>query len=148
MEIKHITPENFHCYGTIIEYPGKEIENKEDNLFRVLLKETAAVGWRIAYLIVRDKTIDKLEHHPRSFETLEPVAGRTLVYLTNRQDRDAIECFYLDKPVILNKNIWHGIVTLDKESEIKITENVQIECVYWLLGCTLAPAAESLDNCR
>ena len=130
--IKKITAKNFKKYGWVIEYAGKRPENKNGNIFRIILKENGKTGWRIAYLVVRDKTIDKLEQHPGSFESFEPVQGRSLIYLSDGS-MSKIESFYLDKPVILDKGIWHGVVSLTPESEIKITENAEVESVYWTL---------------
>ena len=129
---KKITAKNFKKYGWVIEYAGKRPENKNGNLFRIILKENEKTGWRIAYLVVRDKIIDKLEQHPGSFESFEPVRGRILIYLSDGS-MSKIECFYLNKPVILDKGIWHGVVSLTPESELKITENAEVESVYWTL---------------
>jgi hypothetical protein len=40
----------------------------------------------------------------------------------------------LDKPVILKKGLWHGVVALGDEADIKITENASVRCVYWKTG--------------
>lgn len=135
--IKQITSANFRRYGRIIEYPNKKSKSAKANLFRIVLTEPKIKGWRIAYLIVRDKTIKRLEHHPDSFESFEPIKGKSLLYVSTQPDPKTIECFYLNSPVILKKGIWHGIVTLSKESEMKLTENAKVQCVYWPLGFKL-----------
>jgi ureidoglycolate hydrolase len=127
---KKITAGNFKRYGWVIEYPHKTSAGKKKNLFRIILKERGKIGWRIAYLVVRDKAVTKLEQHPDSFESFEPIAGESLLYVSTGKTNTKIECFYLNKPVILKKGIWHGIVTLSRESEIKITENAKVKCVY------------------
>ncbi len=95
------------------------------------------MGWRIAYLTVRDETINKLEQHQQTFESFEPVSGRAILYVAKEKDPKLIRCFILDKPVILDKGIWHGVVTLNGDSEIKITENANVDCIYWKLGFNL-----------
>ena|SRR3989338_846388 len=135
--VKNITAQNFKDYGWIIEYPRKHLKSRKRNLFRIVLKENDAVGWRIAYLVVRDTTIKKLERHPESFESFEPVRGQSLLYVAKRMDKKSIECFYLNKPVILRKGVWHGVVALARESEIKLTENSKVRCAYWPLGFRL-----------
>ncbi len=80
--------------------------------------------------MVRDKEITKLEQHPDSLESFEPVSGRSLLYLAAGKEASKIECFHLSKPIILKKGIWHGVVTLDRESEIKITENAKVKSIY------------------
>ncbi|HNX82317.1 MAG TPA: hypothetical protein PKL77_09245 [Candidatus Omnitrophota bacterium] len=137
MMIKKITAQSFKRYGWII---GPLVEPRgvpSDNLFRIVLRESARVGWRIAYLIVRQRTIERLEQHPASFESFEPVKGKCLLYLSNKKDPSGISCFYLDKPVILRKGLWHGVVTLTSQAEIKITENNSVRCVYWDLPVKL-----------
>lgn len=129
--IKKITAENFKPYGWVIEYPKKHLKGKSKNLFRIVLKETKKFGWRIAYLIVRDKKLTRLECHTLSFESFEPVAGQSLMYVAKNKNAEAVECFYLDRPIILKKGVWHGVVTLTPECEIKLTENAQVQCVYW-----------------
>ncbi|MBL7070575.1 MAG: hypothetical protein ISS26_00170 [Candidatus Omnitrophica bacterium] len=131
--IRSITSEDFKPFGCVIEYPDKDKEDKDKNLFCVTLKETEKVGWRIAYLVLRDKAIDSLEQHPRSFESFEPVSGKALLYVAAEKNVKDIRCYYLDKPVILNKGVWHGVVTVGGESEVKITENADVECVFWQL---------------
>ena len=130
MKIKNITAANFKKYGHVIEYPRKRPKNRSKNLFSIILKEKKRCGWRIAYLLLRDKSITKLERHPASFESFEPVHGRSLIYLAGGRYPRKIECFYLDRPVILKKGVWHGVVSLSAESEIKITENAEVECVF------------------
>lgn len=126
--------ENFRPYGKIIGYPGKAAKGSRRNLWRIVHTETAAVGWRIAWLVLRDKTIGRLECHPRSDETFEPVKGCALLFVARQTNLESIRCFYLDQPVVVRKGIWHGLIALDAEAEIKITENVVVACRYWPLG--------------
>ena len=161
--IKTINAENFQPYGRVIEYPKKHLKGNEAqspstfskaksaeakresnlakaetrNLFRIVLTESKRTGWRIAYLIVRDKTIKRLESHPHSFESFEPIRGKSLLFVAKAQDTASIECFSLDLPIILKKGIWHGVVTTTDECEIKLTENAKVNCVYWPLGFNL-----------
>ncbi len=135
--INKINSKNFRKYGWVIEYPNKGQKDKKKNLFRIVIREKGLLGWRIAYLIVRDKAIKKLQQHPESLESFEPVSGKSILYVSNRNDPKEIRSFLLDKPVILKRGIWHGIVSLGNESEIKITENVKVKCVYWPLGFEL-----------
>jgi ureidoglycolate hydrolase len=135
--IKRICPENFQRYGRIIEYPHKNSQRKNKNLFRIVLRENKSPGWRIAYLVVREKGINRLERHPHTFESFEPVKGRCLLYVADAQGPGKIACFYLDRPVILKKNIWHGLITLGRESEIKITENSKVKTQHWSLRFSL-----------
>lgn len=136
--IKAINAKSFRPYGWVIEYPKKHLKGNIRNLFRIVLTESRRTGWRIAYLIVRDKTVKRLECHPHSFESFEPIRGRGLLFVAKKQNAACIECFSLDKPVILKKEIWHGVVTTTDECEIKLTENAKVKCLYWPLGFKLS----------
>lgn len=128
---KKITVSGFRRFGWVIKNPGKGYKGKKKSFFCVILKEPRKSGWRIAYLLLRDKKIEKFEQHPDSFESFEPLSGKTLIYLSNTKDQNKVECFYLDVPVILKKGVWHAVVTLGSHSEIKITENASVKSVYW-----------------
>jgi len=128
---------NFRRYGLVIACPAKKAKDKKNSIFSILLSQPAAKGWRAAHLLLRDKTVDYLERHIDSFESFEPLKGKALLYVARTRDPEKIRCFYLDKPVILKKGIWHGVVTLGKEAEFKIFENAQVKCRYWQLGFSL-----------
>jgi ureidoglycolate hydrolase len=125
---------NFRPYGKIIEYQGKEAKGSRRNLWRIIHVEATAPGWRIAWLVLRDKTIGRLECHPYSDESLEPVRGRALLFIAEKPRLEYIRCFDLDKPLIVRKGVWHGLIAVDDEAEIKITENAEVTCSYWPLG--------------
>ena len=132
LRVQRISARAFAAYGRVIEYPGRKKAGRTRNLFCIVLKQPAT-GWRIVYLVVRDRSIRRLEQHPESFESFEPVRGKSLLFVARRREGRAIRCFLLDRPVILKKGLWHGIVTLGRESDVKITENSSVGCVYWTL---------------
>jgi len=131
---KPITRAHFKPYGWLIDYARTSLP-KSKNLFRIVIRERKK-GWRIAYLVVRDRKINRLEQHPDSLESFEPIAGRGLLYVATKKN-SVIKCFLLDKPVILKKGIWHGVVTLSREFDVKIVENATVKCAYWPLGVEL-----------
>ncbi len=137
MKIKRLTPKIFRPYGYIINYPNKHKKGHQKNLFRIVVTENKCIGWRIAYLIVRDKHIHRLESHPDSFESFEPIHRNGLLFVAQKKNDPKIECFLLTKPVILKKGIWHGVISLSHEWELKLTENAKVNCVYWPLGYKL-----------
>lgn len=130
-----ISEKTFKRYGWVIDYPGRNC-SPDKNLFRIVVRQRNT-GWRIAYLIVRDKVIYRLEQHPESLESFEPVSGKALLFVSTRKDARQITGFLLDKPVVLKKGIWHGVVSLGAEADIKITENSSVRCVYWKTGFSL-----------
>ena len=133
LQAKKITAQGFRRFGWVIEYPHKSSQPADKTLFTIILKENKRVGWRIAYLLLRERTLRRLEAHPDSFESFEPVKGKTLLYVATKKNASGIRCFLLERPIILKKGIWHDVVTLGRESEIKICENAQVQCLYWYL---------------
>jgi len=141
--MRKINSRNFKRYGWVIEGPAKKPKDKRKSLFSIVLIEPLKSGWRIAYLLLRDKAVAFLERHIDSFESFEPIRGETLIYVADAKDLKNIQCFYLDKPVILKKGVWHNLITLNKQSEIKITENAKVRCDYWQLGFILGAPKSS-----
>jgi len=127
-------PLNFRSFGKIIGYPHKSSKGKVRNLWCIVHVEPARVGWRVAYLVLRDRTLGQMGCHPHSDETFEPVKGRSLLFVSLKKDLKGIKCFYLDKPLIVYKGVWHNLITLDPETEIKITENNHVASRHWPLG--------------
>ena len=140
--IKKITGKNFRRYGRMIEYPDQHRKSRTVNLFCIVVCELKTRGCRIAYLVLRDRFIKKLEMHPFSLESFEPVRGKSLLFVSKKRDPKEIECFYLDRPVVLKKGIWHGVISLTRESEIKLTENAKVKCVYWPLDFRLSASQQ------
>lgn len=130
-KVFRLSADLFEPYGRIIEYPVARTRGRE-NLFKILIRQPRP-GWRIAYLVVRERLIDRLERHPGSFETFEPVCGKGLLFVARRRDPASIRCFLLDRPVILKKGVWHGVVSLGADWDIKIVENSRVYCEYWKL---------------
>ena len=133
---KNITALNFKKYGCLIQWVGPEKE-QSNNQFCIVLRDSKAIGWRIAYLIVREKQIKFLEQHPLSFESFEPVKGKAILYVSNEKIPQTIEAFVLDKPIILLKGIWHNVLSLTKETHIKITENNKVKLIRHILPQTI-----------
>ena len=134
---RKINAVNFRRYGLIIACPAAKAKDKKKSIFSIVLTDPAAKGWRIAHLLLRDKAVNYLERHIDSFESFEPLKGKALLYVAERKDPKRIRCFYLDKPVVLKKGIWHSVVTLTREAEIKIFENARLNCQYWQIAFCL-----------
>ncbi|MBU4305084.1 MAG: ureidoglycolate lyase [Candidatus Omnitrophica bacterium] len=135
-KVRKIAEASFKKYGYIIHWNGHK-QKGSGNQFRIITRERDCPGWRIAYLIVRDKEIDCLEHHPGSMESFEPLQGKSILYVCNQKKPRDIEAFMLDKPVVLKKGIWHGVVSVTDEAHVKITENNRVKLVRYKLGYTL-----------
>ena len=137
---------NMSPFGKIIHYPNKQSKGRKRNLWRIVHNEPAKVGWRVAYLVLLYNSIGRMECHPTSDETFDPVKGKALIFVALNKSLDAIKCFYLDKPIILRKGVWHGLIALDDEAEIKIIENHKVTCRYWKLGFRVKSYEEILKR--
>jgi ureidoglycolate hydrolase len=120
IKLHKLTHENIKPYGYIIDKRCVK-DNGKGNRFGILLK-VKSDGWRIAYLIVRSRTITRIEYHD-SLETFEPVSGRVIIVLATYRNPEKVKVFLLDKPVVLKKGIWHDVAAVSKRAELKIFEN-------------------------
>lgn len=140
LPLKTIDTESFSRYGWIIQRPpSPEIAIERKLAFSVICREEERKGWRLAYLAVCQRSTDTMEHHPHSLESFEPISGTAILLLAEHDSPEGIEAFVLDKPVVLRKGIWHDVVALSAEAEIKIAENDQVTSVKRKLPGALKP---------
>ena len=135
MKIKKLTKKSVRPYGRIIDSTCVKDDGR-GNRFGILLKEQSR-GWRIGYLILRDKFIGSLERHIDSLETFEPVKGKAVIALAKGNLPDSAELFFLDKPVVVNKGIWHDVLAVSPRCEIKIFENIKVKTERYSLNRNL-----------
>lgn len=128
IKIKKLTHKNIKPYGYIIDSACVK-DTSRSNDFGILLKEKSK-GWRIGYLILRLKYIKRLERHPDSLETFEPVKGRAIIALAPSGRPDRPEVFLLDRPVVLKKGVWHDVAAISGRCEMKIFENIEVKVEY------------------
>jgi ureidoglycolate hydrolase len=128
IRIRKLTREGVRPYAVIIGRSCVKDDGKK-NCFGILLKDNAK-GWRIGYLIVREKAITRLENHPDSFETFEPVSGKSVIAFAPAKHPDRTKVFLLDRGVVVKKGVWHEVAPLTKEAEIKIFENIEVKTSY------------------
>jgi len=122
--IRNITPEVFSSYGDVIALKPTSVDGWE-----IVLK-VSDKGWRIAVLEFSRKSTSVLEKHPDSRESFEPLKGIALLLVAAEEDPENFEVFLLDKPVCLYSGVWHQVISISEVSEVKITENLEVSCVY------------------
>ena len=121
LPIENITPEAFAPFGKVIQFSP----DPEDERFEVVLSEERE-PWRIAVFRVRIREAERLECHPASMESFEPVSGVGVLLCAEPDHPDAVRAFQLDQPICLYKGVWHEVITLSKEALYKITENKEV----------------------
>lgn len=124
-EIEVITRETFAPFGTVLEFP----ETTADDFYIVDTEEKEP--WRIAVFRYRNHSIRRIECHPASKESFEPLSGITLLLAAEAGHPEEYHIFLLDRPVCLKKGIWHQVLSLSSEAQVKITENLEVESVFY-----------------
>jgi len=125
MNVESITREAFEPFGTVLEFP----EGFEDTFYIVDTEEVSP--WRVAVYRYTNKGIKVIENHPTSKETFEPLKGITILLVAENATPEDYRVFVLDKPVCLKKGTWHQVLSLTPEEEVKITENLEVESVFY-----------------
>jgi len=124
----------FQPFGRILENLPTEIpEVSEKDIFNfyVIFKEFAE-GWQIGYLEQMGKALKALECHPTTPEVFIPLKGESILLLSNKPEEEIV-AFKLDKPIVLNRGIWHGVISFTERSEILIVENQGVTDEFYKL---------------
>lgn len=133
VKIETITRENFAPFGTVIEFP----EGDDGNFY--IADTDDANPWRLAVFRYDNHEIQRIECHPTSKESFEPLHGITLLLVAEQETPEDYHVFLLDKPICLKKNTWHQVLALSDRAEVKITENLEVESVFYDLKAPIAP---------
>ena len=131
--IQILTQSAFAPFGTVLEFPAEST-----NRFEIIVREPDH-PWRLAVFRDNKRSATKLENHPTSMETFEPVRGTTLLLVAEHDLPDDFSVFLLDKPICLHKGVWHDVVALSDEVLIRITENLEVFSEFHALKGTYQP---------
>lgn len=125
--LKSIHKESFEKYGRVLEFSEGITEP-----FEIIITEEKE-PWRLAVFRYCNKTVKKLECHPMSLESFEPLKGITVLIVAQHDTPKEWEAFILDNPVCLNKGIWHQVLSLTDEAQVKIAENLEVDSKFFEL---------------
>jgi len=128
IEIENITTENFASFGYILEFT-KEMAGD----FHIIVREEKE-PWRIALLRFDWHSVVKVENHPKSLESFEPLEGTAVLFVSKNDEPENIRAFLLDKPICLFKGVWHEVIAVSSKAKVKITENLDVETEYFELS--------------
>lgn len=123
--IELITRESFEPFGNVIAFP------KEDTTNFYIAASDSEKPWRLAVFRYWNHEIQRIECHPTSMESFEPLSGTSLLLAAPHESPEDYHVFLLDRPVILKKGIWHQTLTLTDVSEVKITENIDVYSEFY-----------------
>lgn len=125
VQLESVSAMAFRPFGTVMEFlPG------DTSSFYIVDTETEK-PWRVAVFRYSNKEIQKIECHPTSKESFEPLQGITVLLVAEHETPEDCHAFILDKPVVLAKGVWHQTLALTPEASVKITENLEVESVFY-----------------
>lgn len=124
-KIESITREAFAPYGSVIEFSPDF-----DGIYEIVETEDVK-PWILAVFRYTNKTIQRIENHPTSMETFEPLSGVTVLIVAEHDTPEEYKAFVLDKPVCLKKGVWHQVLSLTPEASVKIIENKDVYSEFY-----------------
>lgn len=132
--IRRITREAFAPFGEVLAHREKT------EGYEVIVRDADAAGWLLAVMTIDWKRIRRIERHPTSLESFEPLWGVTLIAVAEPGTPDDLHVFLLDQPVCLHKGVWHQVMALSERSSFKIAENASVTAEYHDLPSPIEPA--------
>ena len=123
--LQSVQRETFLPYGEVLEFPAGIEET-----FCIITTEEKE-PWRLAVFRYTNKEIQRMECHPTSRESFEPLHGLTVLVVATHENPEEYEAFILDKPVCLKKGIWHQVLALTEEAQVKIVENLEVQPEFY-----------------
>jgi len=124
-ELKSVSAQDFRPFGNVIDFLPGDASN-----FHIVDTDEEH-PWRLAVFRYSNKEVTKIECHPTSKESFEPLSGLTVLLVAEHDTPEDYSAFILDKPVVLAKGIWHQTLALTPEASVKITENLEVESEFY-----------------
>ena len=123
--LQYVQRETFLPYGEVLDFQAGIEET-----FCIITTEEKE-PWRLAVFRYTNKEIQRMECHPTSRESFEPLHGLTVLVVATHENPEEYEAFILDKPVCLKKGIWHQVLALTEEAQVKIVENLEVQSEFY-----------------
>lgn len=128
----------FEPFGRILDpQPGEGPAQSEKGVFDFYLPITErSGGWSIGFLEYSGKALYQLERHPNTPEVFSPLKGgeTLLVLAVDPAEESTFRAFRLEKPIVLARGVWHGLICLSGRAEILIVENPETVDEYHKLA--------------
>ena len=123
--LQPVFKDTFKKYGKVLEFSDDCREP-----FEIVITEEKE-PWRLAVFRYTNKTVKRMECHPTSLESFEPLKGLTVLIVAEHDHPEDYEAFILDKPVCLYKGIWHQVLALTDEGQVTIAENLDVNSEFY-----------------
>jgi hypothetical protein len=92
----------------------------------LLFENSEPVGWRVAEINVDNSEVVSMSYHDNTPECFFPVEGETEITLALDDGFENCETFLLDKPLLINACVWHGLASKSGQSRIIVIENEEV----------------------
>ncbi len=128
-EVTELTHEHFAPFGRILSpQAGETAIQSEKGVFDFFVPfAERSGGWQIGFLSYTGRKLEQLECHPNTPEVFSPLRGEALLVLaTDPANESGYRIFRLERPVVLNRGVWHGVIAVSREAEILIVENPDV----------------------
>jgi ureidoglycolate hydrolase len=127
--VTELKQEHFEPFGRILNPQASETASQSERGvfdFYVPFAERSG-GWQIGFLSYTGRELQQLECHPNTPEVFSPLKGEALLVLAvDPGNESEYRAFRLDKPIVLNRGVWHGVIALSQKPEILIVENPDV----------------------
>ena len=128
-DVRELKQEHFQPFGRILVPQARETASQSERGvfdFYVPFAERSE-GWQIGFLSYTGRELRQLECHPNTPEVFSPLEGKALLVLAvDPENESEYRVFRLDKPVVLNRGVWHGVIALSQKPEILIVESPDV----------------------
>jgi ureidoglycolate hydrolase len=129
VSVTELRQESFEPFGRILNPQAGETPSQLEKGvfdFYVPFAEPSS-GWQIGFLEYTGRRLLQLERHPNTPEVFAPLKGEALLVLALDPGKESdIRAFRLEKPIVLNRGVWHGVIALSPKAEILIVENPDV----------------------
>lgn len=128
LPIEPLNPEAFAPFGTLLR--ASQPLPAGDMPYYEKIKVLPSDGWIWALYTVRHRETRKLECHPNTHESFEPLQGMGVLLVAPPNYPDQVRAFALDEPVLLHPGVWHDLLSLSAQTTVKIVENNEVETEF------------------
>ena len=113
--------DKFSKYGVVLRDKtpaGNEVFIQREN-----------TGWRLAEISVNNSVVVEMSCHSNTPEGFFPIEGTAILTLSLDDSFKDCDTFLLDRPVLINTGVWHGLATLSDSARLIVVENREVDII-------------------
>lgn len=108
----------FERYGRVL----RDMRKEGGEIFR----EEGNSGWRLAEIPVLEKEVTSMSLHNNTAEAFFPLEGTAILTVALDEDFQKCESFVIDRPLLINRGVWHGLTALTEQCRLLVVENADV----------------------